>query len=64
MNNHKKGLQMFSVIVSNEPVSNDSDVKSREYISSVLKHYMDVFSEEVPKEPPPVIVERDLPIEL
>ena len=40
---------MFSVILRNEPVTNDSDVKNHEDSSSVLIGYVNVFLEDLPK---------------
>ena len=64
MNDYNKGCQLFSVILRNKPVSNDSDVKNQEDISSVLDDNMDVFPEDLPKGLPPKRTETDFKIEL
>ena len=53
INNYNKVFQMFSVIRLNELVSNDSDVRNYEDVSSVLEDHMDVFPEDLPKGLPP-----------
>ena len=55
---------MLSVILCNETVSNDSDVKNHEELSSVVMDYMDVFPEDLTNELVPKRTKEDFTIDL
>ena len=55
---------MLSIILCNEPASNDSDVKNQEELSSVVMDYMGVFPEDLTRGLLPKRTEEDFSTDL